>query len=271
MRLAVSNIAWREEEDEAVAEVLRANGVEGLEIAPTRLFAEPLQSSRDERRRERDRWQRLGLPIVAAQSLLFARPTLRLFGPDEETREMLRYLEELCGFCADLGAGPLVFGAPAARRRGALPQDQAFAIAVDFFRALGRRAAEEGVCVCIEPNPPAYGCDFVTTSDEGAALVAAVDSPGCALHLDAAALVLAGEDPQLAVTRHSKRLRHLHLSAPGLEPPTPAALDYGALTNTLAANGYAGWCSLEMRAATPGTNAARVRDAVAVVRGATAP
>jgi sugar phosphate isomerase/epimerase len=268
LKLTISNIAWHAEEDEAVAAVLNAAGVPAIEVAPTRLFADPIGSTREQRQAERERWRDRGLSISSAQSLLFARPELRLFGPAEERQEMLRFLQELCAFCAQLGAGPLVFGSPKARRRGDLQVDEAFAIAVEFFRELGTRAAEEGCCVCIEPNPPAYGCDFVTTSDEGLALVEAVGSPGFGLHLDAAGMFLAGENPVAAVRRHALRLRHFHLSAPNLELPRPDSLDYRAILTELKAGGYAGWVSVEMRAAERGTNAARVRSVLELAQSA---
>ena len=38
MKLAVSNIAWKEQHDEAVYALMRHYGFTGLEIAPTRFF-----------------------------------------------------------------------------------------------------------------------------------------------------------------------------------------------------------------------------------------
>ena len=40
MKLAVSNIAWKEQHDEAVYTLMRHYGFTGLEIAPTRFFPE---------------------------------------------------------------------------------------------------------------------------------------------------------------------------------------------------------------------------------------
>ena len=52
--------------------------------------------------------------------------------------------------------------------RGAVSPVDALSIAVDFFSAtLGEHAAARDVTLCIEANPPEYGCDFVTTTAEG--------------------------------------------------------------------------------------------------------
>src|SRR6185312_8026859 len=45
VKLAVSNIAWPQEEDAAVAELLNTLGIAGIEIAPTKIWADPLTAS----------------------------------------------------------------------------------------------------------------------------------------------------------------------------------------------------------------------------------
>jgi hypothetical protein len=82
VRLAVSNIAWEPHEDDAVAEVLRREGVSGVEIAPTKWRARPFDASADEIAEYRRSWEDRGLRIVSLQSLLFGRSDLQLFGTD---------------------------------------------------------------------------------------------------------------------------------------------------------------------------------------------
>ena len=40
MKLSMSNIAWKEEQDAYIYENMRELGFDGLEIAPTRIFQE---------------------------------------------------------------------------------------------------------------------------------------------------------------------------------------------------------------------------------------
>src|SRR5262245_32307461 len=103
--------------------------------------------------------------------------------------------------------------------------------------------------LCIEPNPPAYGCNFVTNSSEGLALVRAVDAPGFGLHLDAAGMVLAGEDPLAAIVAARSYLHHFHASEPQLAPLVPAGIDHARIGRTLRRVGYDGWVAVEMRRA----------------------
>jgi sugar phosphate isomerase/epimerase len=160
--------------------------------------------------------------------------------------ETLDYLDGIMSLAARLGAGPLVFGAPKNRSRGALPHDKALDIAAEFFRAAGRNARRHGVVLCIEPNPPQYDCDFITTVADAVELVERVAEPGFGLHLDSAALHLVGEDTAKAVARSAHVLCHVHASEPNLGALGEGGVDHEALAEALRAHNYQGHVSVEM-------------------------
>ena len=267
MKIAVSSIAWQPSDDESIAAALRECGADAVELAPTAYWADPLLASQEERTRKRREWESRGLPIVAIQSLLYGFPSLNLFDPT--TRGFMRdRLVGMLDVARDLGALALVFGSPRNRSRGSLHPDAADDIGVPFFRELGERAEERGVCLCIEPNPPVYGCDYVTTAAEGRVLVARVASPGFGLHLDTAGMLLAGEDPAAAVAASKGLFRHFHISAPHLGPVVQGgAVDYEAVVGELVRGGYGGYASIEMRAtSTAGGRLGAVRTALDTIR-----
>ncbi|MDM4762966.1 sugar phosphate isomerase/epimerase family protein [Galbitalea sp. SE-J8] len=267
MRLAVSNIAWPREEEPAIADRMAALGVDRVEIAPTKSFDDPLDVTEAELDAYRRFWGDRGIAIAAFQSMLFGRPDLTLFD-DADTRarttaHMARFIE----LAGRLGVGRLVFGSPKNRivppgMSPAVARD----IAVDVFTAWGELAVAAGTVLCIEPNPTAYDCNFVVDARAGIDLVAAVDHPGFGLHLDAAGMTLAGDDPYGSVVDAAGWLRHFHASAPMLGPVVRGEVDHAAASRALSEIGYDGIVSIEMR---PGDdNAARVAEAVAVVRDA---
>lgn len=246
MRIAVSNIAWRSADDEAVATLLTGHGVTAIEVAPTMIWPRPLEVEPAQVLAYRDWWERRGIRIVALQALLFGRPDLRLFGAAGEVAETLDYLSGIFRLAALLGAGPLVFGSPKNRVAGALPERELDGLARRFFQSAGASAEAHGVVLGLEPNPREYGCDFITNAAEARALVAAVASPGFALHLDAAAMTLAGDGPD-AVGAGFLPV-HFHISEPYLAPVGTGGVDHAAFARALHASGYEGWCSIEMRA-----------------------
>ena len=80
MKLAFSNLAWPATDDGTALPELRASGFDALEVAPTRLWPDPLERSAEDVAAARAVVEAAGLRIVALQSLLFQRPDLQLFG-----------------------------------------------------------------------------------------------------------------------------------------------------------------------------------------------
>jgi sugar phosphate isomerase/epimerase len=247
VKLAISNIAWQRSEDAVVAELMAATGVNGLELAPTAVWPDPLVAAAAEVDAVRDWWMERGITVVALQALLFGRPELQVFGDAAVRAATLDHLEGMMVLAARLGAGPLVFGSPKNRIRGEIPMDEALEIATEFFREAGRRAEANGVVLCVEPNPKDYGCDFVTTAAEGMRLVQAVAHPGFALHLDAGALTLNKEIPAETIGAAVPLMRHFHASEPHLAALGTGGTDHDGCAAGLRAAGYSGWVSVEMR------------------------
>jgi D-psicose/D-tagatose/L-ribulose 3-epimerase len=246
MKLAISNIAWEPAEDAKVAGLMRAHGFAGVEIAPTKYWPQPLAAGAADIAAVRGFWERRGLPIIAMQSLLFGTQGLALFESEAKRRATRDYLAGILALAGKLGAKALVFGSPKNRLKGALTDDQAETIAVPFFRALGEVAVHHHTYLCVEPNPAAYGCDWITTSAQGLALVRKVDHPGFGLHLDAAGMTLAGEDLPEAIAAADRAIRHFHASEAQLAPLGKGGTDHAAAAGALRSAGYTGWVSIEM-------------------------
>lgn len=247
MKLAFSNLAWPAETDATLLPELPELGFSSLEVAPTRLWADPLARDDGEVAAARTAIEATGLRIVALQSLLFQRPELQLFGSPESREGLHDHLLGMAGLASRLGATRLVFGSPGNRRRGDLPVDQADEIAVEVFSRLGAAATELGVCFCIEANPVDYRCDYLTDAVASTAFVRAVDSPGVRLHLDTACMALAGDDAAERIRSGADVLAHVHASAPALGPVLPGGpVDHDAVADALRAVDYDGHVSVEM-------------------------
>lgn len=251
MKIAVSNIAWPVEADEAVAGALAALGVTGIEVAPTKAWPNPLDATDaaiDEYRRF---WEARDIAVVAAQALLFGRPELTLFD-DAATRERtFTYLSGIVRVCARLGAKALVFGSPKNRRIGNRAVADVLPEAVEFFGRLADVAASHGTCVVLEANPPEYGADFVTDAAQAADLVRSVNHPGFRLHLDSACMTMAGDNPDEVIPAAAPLLAHFHASEPRLAPLGTGGVDHARFAAQLRAGNYAGWVSIEMKQTDP--------------------
>jgi D-psicose/D-tagatose/L-ribulose 3-epimerase len=265
--LAVSNIAWTNNEELEVAKKLQQLGVKKVEIAPTKRWEDPTKATPEEIQEYVAWWAQFDIEVVAFQSMLFARPDLKLFEGESLRDEAQRYMTEFLRLAGDMGAKRLVFGSPKNRQRGELPIVEADATAVDFFAKLGEAATTYATMLCIEPNAPQYNCDYITTAAEGAALVRQIGSTGIGLHLDTACMALAGDDLGESIRANADILEHFHVSAPMLDRVYERNdVDYKAAAQALRDINYDKVISIEMRPGEEGQNVARVEEAVRFVQ-----
>ena len=253
MILSISNIAWAPEERRAAYAAMAEARVTGLEIAPGLFFWEAedaFQPDRASAERALDEIAAEGLSLVSMQSLLFGVEGAALFGAREDRARFETGMTRAIDLAGQFGIPNLVFGSPKQRIR---PEDMTEAEAIDqgadVFRRLGDKAAAAGTVITMESNPVAYGTNFLNRLDEALGFVAHADHPHIKLILDLGAMHmndefdgLAGRIPDLA-----PHLHHVHVSEPNLAP-APADPDALApVLGALAASGYTGAVSIEMK------------------------
>lgn len=249
MRLSISNIAWDAEEDAAVAALLARHAVDAVDVAPGKYFPRPQQATDVEVAEVRRWWASRGIEITGMQALLFGTTGLNVFGPADVQRAMLAHLDAVCRIGGGLGAKCLVFGSPKNRDRAALDDSRVLDVACGFFSRLGDVAARHGVVVCLEPNPVAYGANFMTTSAETAAVVRAVGHPAIRMQLDIGALAMNGEDIGEVVAAHGDLIAHIHASEPGLKTLGDGGSDHARAAAVLADGRVGKLVCIEMLAA----------------------
>jgi D-psicose/D-tagatose/L-ribulose 3-epimerase len=244
--LAISSLAWEPAQDDIVRASLRRRGVTGVELAPLKYWplapAVPATAARE----YAARWTDAGVSIVALQAILFGLPELQLFGSSAQQRAFEDHMVGIAALCGDLNASVIVFGAPKNRLRGALTEEEAMARAAPLLRRIALAAHDRGCKLCVEPNPPRYGGDFVRTTSEAMRLVREVDHPGFALHLDAGALSIASENDEQIVAA-ANTAAHFHVSEIDLVPVGSGTVDHQRIGALLQQAGYARWSSIEMR------------------------
>lgn len=218
MRLAISNIAWDVANDEQVAALLERHSIDAIDIAPSKYFPDPLNTSTQDIMRVKSWWAARGIAITGMQALLFGTHGLNMFGLPESQTAMLQHLAAVCRIGAGLGATRLVFGSPKNRDRSGLNDQQTAYQATQFFRQLGDIALQAGVTICLEPNPVCYGANFMTDSGETARVVRLASHPAIRMQLDTGALTINAEDPHALLKARSDLIGHVHISEPQLVP-----------------------------------------------------
>ena len=267
MKPCISNIAWDTSQDDDVAAILTRYDIQAVELAPTKYWPAGTEPSEDDVDQLRERWQQRGMEIVALQALLFGRPELNLLGDEALRGATVAQLIRVVTLGSRLGARRFVLGSPKNRDRTGLELAEAHARAREGLAAIGTAAAKLGGILAIEPNPPQYGCNFLTTTEEAAELLEELPTPGLGLHLDTGIMHLGGEDPAAAITLGLPRLCHFHVSEPQLATVGSGAVDHAHAARCLRSAGYEGYVSVEMRpGSSPAESLQNVEQACALLR-----
>lgn len=248
VRFAVSNIALTAFDHGAQLDSLPGLGIEGLEVAPSRVWRDTWRGlDRNQVARYRRRVEGAGLAVVGLHSLFFDHPKLGLFKDAAARAESLEFLTHLSGVCRDLGGRTLIYGSAPARRRGDLPLEDAYAEAIDFLFALTARTDGHGTCFCFEPLGPDE-TDFINSARDALRVVEAVGSPSLKMQLDAKALLANDEIDEATFQAAAPHLVHFHANDPGLAVlGSTGALDHAEVGRLLKAVGYEGFVSIEQR------------------------
>ena len=245
---AISNIALPAYDHAAELGRLRDLGMEGLEVAPSRVWRDTWHGlTAADVSAYRHAVETAGLKVVGLHSLFFDQPGLGLFKAPEIRRQSLDFLEHLSAVCRDLGGRTLIYGSAPARRRGDLPLEDAYAEAIGFFGDLTRRIDGHGTCFCFEPLGPDEA-DFINSALDALMVVEAVDNPALRIQLDAKALVANGEAEAATFRAVAPLLVHFHANDPGLAVlGSTGEVDHGAMGRMLGEIGYDGAVSIEQR------------------------
>jgi len=245
MKLSVSNIAWGNEDLEGHLQLLKRLGCEGVEIAPSCIWDEPVDSTPSQQRKFRKIVENCGLVVVGLHSLLYTRPDLVVFGSPGTRNRTIEYMRRLIHLCRELGGATMVFGSPKNRQRGQMDVEDAFSIATTFFFKLSEEAKKYDVLLCIEPLGKNES-DFITSSHEGMELVSRVNHPNFWLHLDAKAMITSKENYAEVFIKYISDFKHFHVGDPGLAPPGSTGVDHSIIGKALRDSGYNRFISIEM-------------------------
>lgn len=241
MKLSISNIGWAKENDTSVYNLMKKYGFHGLEIAPTRIFAElPYDKKEEAEEWSLDIKNEYGFSVSSMQSIWFGRQE-KIFGCDEERNALLEYTKKAIDFAANIGCENLVFGCPRNRN---LPDNADESVAVVFFKELGDYAYSKGTVIGMEANPPIYNTNFINDTKSALNLIEKVNSMGFRLNLDLGTIIQNDEDVSELIGK-VPLINHVHISEPGLKPIEERSIHI-ELKTLLEKEGYNRFISIEM-------------------------
>ncbi len=249
MKLSISNIAWNDDENLIVYKAMKQYGFGGLEIAPSKLCSNLNECKDEDLIKFKNVVENMGIQVVSLQSLLYGRNDLSVFGNLKSRKDTLEYLKTVILIAKKIGAKNLVFGSPKNRVISSeLGRRQAVKIAIDFFSEIGDFAQQNGVYVCLEPNPKSYGTNFLNTIQETVDFLEHINSDGLKLIVDTSEIIVNNEKIENILFKIIPHLSHFHISEPDLSPLSQFHKNtHLNLARILKQINYQGWASIEMK------------------------
>lgn len=249
MNLAISNIAWDEEYDDEIYRIMNDSGIRGLEIAPTKIWDDIFDLDIISVQKFDQKLRKQNIRPIAMQSLLYGKPDLIIWGTPPVREKTINYLTQVLKIAKELEIGALVFGSPKNR---IIPKElelkDAEEIAIEFFRAMADVAVRYQTMICIEPNPEAYGTNFLNTTREALSFVTKINHPGLKVNIDTGTISLNSEEDWDYLKAHSGYIGHVHISEPFLDKIDFTNPAHAKVRKLLRDVKYERWVSIEMKA-----------------------
>ena len=245
-KFAVSNLAWPAHMDVLAMELLPAMGVNGVEVAPTKIanWSDLTYSLLLD---FRQRIQNAGLIVSSLQAILFDLPSYQLLDDVEQFKYFESHFFRLTEIADILGAKNLVFGSPKNRKLCGLSNRDAWQVGLERMDRLGSIANSAGIIIGIEPVPIFYGNEFLTSWRQVLSFVDELSNPGVRVHLDTGCVAMNGDSILEAITSCANVMCHFQVAQPQLADFAIPHPDHLIAAKALEKIEYSKWISLEMQ------------------------
>jgi sugar phosphate isomerase/epimerase len=245
MKISVSNIAWGKNNFNQFLSLIKENGCDGVELAPSLLWDEPKNITTKEINKLKNLLNKYDLALTGFHSLLFNRPDLLIF--NEKTREeSIEYLLMLIDICSELDGKQIVFGSPRNRVLCNKSLSECKKQAEEDIFRISEYGKKKNVIFCLEPLSKVE-TEFMTSIDEGGEFVSKINHLFFKLHIDTKAIYQTKEDPDTVITKYKNIIQHVHIGDKGLSEPGTHNMNHKEIGKALQKINYKNYLSLEIK------------------------
>ena len=249
MKISVSNIAWHNDPKKinSFFEFISNLGCNGVELAPSAIWSEPIDTSRQDRDSLKKKIKNFNLKFLGFHSLLYSKPKLKLFENSLLRKETKNYLFNLINVCSDLEGKNLVYGSPKSRELCGKKYDDCKKQSIEDFYEIAEYAKKKGIFFCLEPLSKKE-TDFITSLEEGGEIVETVNHSNFKLHFDTKVIFGSMDKIGPKIERYKNIITHVHVGDENLlEPGTVNKKEHPEIGKSLRDIHYEGYITLEMR------------------------
>jgi sugar phosphate isomerase/epimerase len=247
MKFAICNEIFQGWPMEKTIRYVAETGYNALEIAPFTINKDVTAISKEQRQEIRKLAAEHKLEISGIHWVLVQAEGMYVTHPDKATRDRTAdYFCELVQFCSDLGGRFVVVGSPKQRNiMEGVTKEQAWEWATTTFSSSIKRAAEEGVTICLEPLAPSE-TNFINTAAEAISFVKQFNSPNFKIILDVKAMSSESKPIPQIIRESWPHFAYFHANDKNLKGPGFGDVDFKPIAAALKEVGYNGYVSVEV-------------------------
>ncbi len=249
MKISVSNIAWYQDPKKLsnFLEFISNLNCDGVELAPSAVWDEPIDSSKKDRDNLKREIKNFNLDFLGFHSLLYSKPELKLFENQFLRKETKNYIFDLINLCSDLEGTILVYGSPKSRQLCGKNYEDCKKQSLEDFYEIAEYSKKKGIFFCLEPLS-FKETEFITSLEEGGEIVEMVNHSNFKLHLDTKVLFGLNGKISQKIKKYKEIINHVHIGDENLlEPGTVNKTEHLEIGKVLKEINYKGYATLEMR------------------------
>jgi sugar phosphate isomerase/epimerase len=244
MKLAVSNIAWKNNQFDEFLKLISSLNCSGVEIAPSKLWKRIENIDDEDKKNFKAQLKNFNLKFLGFHSLLFGKENLQIFKDNDNRKETKLFLYRLVEVCHDLGGRNLIFGSP--KNRNTHNKSNYKEIGKNFFFDLSNYAEKFNINICLEPLDVSM-TDFLTTIESTGEFIEDIGNSNLKLHIDTKSFLISKEKIGKNISRFFNLIEHVHISNSDLSVLKEDNKIHKMFANYLREMKYSNYLSLEMR------------------------
>ena len=244
MKLLISNIAWKYEENIKMIKLLNKKKIELLEFAPDILLKKDY--TKKNLLLTKKFWNSKNIKLYSMQSILYEVNDVFLYGTDVQRKRFFKEIVRKINIAKSLGAKTIVFGSPKNRKAFKKNKFILDKIGLEMFKRIALYAKDKKILFCLEANPKIYKAEYLNYTDDVLSIVKKIKNRYLKINLDLSTVISNQENLKKILKENISLIGHVQISVPYLLNILKYKKKIKGLVKLLLLNNYKKNISIEM-------------------------
>ncbi|MBD1157262.1 sugar phosphate isomerase/epimerase [Pelagibacterales bacterium SAG-MED20] len=244
MKLLISNIAWKNNENAKIVKLLNKKKIELLEFAPDILLSKDY--SRKNLIFTKKSWSIKNIKLYSMQSVLYEVNNAFLYGNNQQRKNFVQEILKKIDIAKTLGTKVIIFGSPKNRKTFKKSKYVLDKIGLKIFKRIAAYANKKKIIFCLEANPKIYRADYLNNTSDVISIVKKINNKYLKINLDLSTIIYNRENIKKIIKENISLIGHAQISAPYLQNILKYKKKIKELVKILKLNNYKKNISIEM-------------------------